>query len=58
MRGVRQGCVLSPDLFSFYSQTIVDELQDIGGVSTGDTNINNIRFADDTALMADTEEKL
>ena len=57
-RGVRQGCVLSPDLFSLYSQAVVDELETMEGINIGGTNINNIRYADDTVLIADTEEKL
>ena len=57
-RGVRQGCVLSPDLFSLYSQAVMDEMEDLEGVTVGGMNINNIRYADDTVLIADTEEKL
>ena len=57
-RGVRQGCVLSPDLFSLYSQAVMDELVDMEGIRIGGININNIRYADDTVLIADTEEKL
>ena len=57
-RGVRQGCVLSPNLFSVYSQKIVDKLEDMEGVRVGGMNITNIRYADDTVLMADTKEKL
>ena len=57
-RGVRQGCVLSPDLFSIYSQAVMDELEDLEGIRIGGVNINNIRYADDTVLFADTEEKL
>ena len=57
-RGVRQGCVLSPDLFSLYSQAVIDELENMDGVRFGGVNINNIRYADDTVLIADTEEKL
>ena len=57
-RGVRQGCVLSPDLFSLYSQAVMDELRNMEGINIGGTNINNIRYADDTVLIADTEEKL
>ena len=57
-RGVRQGCVMSPDLFSLYSQTIITELEGMEGVSIGGKNITNIRYADDTVLIADTERKL
>ena len=56
--GVRQGCVLSPDLFSLHSQAVMDELGDLEGIRIGGININNIRYADDTVLIADTEEKL
>lgn len=57
-RDVRQSYTLSPHLFSLYSQTFIDELQDVEEVRIGHTNVNNIRFTDDTVLMADTEEKL
>ena len=57
-KGVRQGCVLSPDLFSLYSQAVMDEIADLEGIKVGGLNINNIRYADDTVLIADTEEKL
>ena len=57
-KGVRQGCVLSPDLFSLYSEKIMNTVQDLEGVQIGDMNINNLRYADDTALIADSNEKL
>ena len=57
-RGVRQGCVMSPDLFSLYGEFIMREAEDLGGVKVGGQNINNIRYADDTVLIADTEEGL
>ena len=57
-RGVRQGCVLSPDLFSLYGEVIMRRIRECEGVRIGGQNINNIRFADDTVLVADTEEKL
>ena len=57
-RGVRQGCVLSPDLFSLYTQLVMDELVECEGVRIGGKNINNIRYADDMVLIADSEDKL
>ena len=57
-RGVRQGCVLSPDLFNIYSEMIMRELEDLEGVRVGGRNITNIRYADDTALLADSEPKM
>lgn len=57
-KGVRQGCVLSPDLFSLYTQLVMEELRECEGVKIGGKNINNIRYADDMVLIADTEEKL
>ena len=57
-KGVRKGCILSPDLFSLYSQRVMDELEGLEGVKVGGRNINNIRYADDTVLVADSEDKL
>ena len=57
-RGVRQGCVMSPDLFSLYGEFIMREAEDVSGVKVGGQNINNIRYADDTALIADSVEGL
>ena len=58
---VRQGYILSPCLFNFYSEYIMwnarlDESQ--AGVKTAGRNINNFRYADDTTLMAESEEDL
>ena len=57
-RGVRQGCVLSPDLFSLYSEMIMRQIEEMEGLKIGGHNINNIKYADDTVLTADSEEKL
>ena len=57
-RGVRQGCVLSPDLFSLYSEIILRQIEDLPGITVNGHNINNIRYADDTVLIADTETGL
>ena len=60
-KGVRQGCVLSPCLFNVYAEYIMrnaglEEAQ--AGIKTAGRNINNLRYADDTTLMAESEEEL
>ena len=60
-KGVQQGCLLSLCLFNLYAEHIVrnarlDELQ--AGIKTGGRNINNLRYADDTTLMAENKEEL
>ena len=60
-KGVRQGCILSPCLFNFYAEYIMritglEETQ--AGIKTAGRNINNLRYADDTTLMAESEEEL
>ena len=57
-RGVRQGCVLSPSLFNLYTEKIFREIEDMEGVNVGGHNINNLRYADDTSLLALEEQKL
>ena len=60
-KGVCQGCILSPCLFNLYAEYIMrnaglDEAQ--AGIKIAGRNINNLRYADDTALMAESEEEL
>ena len=60
-KGVRQGCILSPCLFNFYAEYIMrnaglEEAQ--AGIKIAGRNINHLRYADDTTLMAASEEKL
>ena len=57
-RGVRQGCVLSPKLFNLYTQQIFNQIKDLPGCKIGGVNINNLRYADDTALIAENKEDL
>ena len=58
-KGVRQGCLLSPSLFNFYAEYIMRnaELEEAQAeIKIARTNINNLRYADDTTLMAESEE--
>ena len=58
-KGVRQACILSPCLFNFYAEYIMrnaglEEAQ--AGIKIAGRNVNNLRYADDTTLMAESEE--
>ena len=60
-KGVHQGCILSPCLFHFYAEYIMrnaglEETQAV--IKIAGRNINNLRHADDTTLMAESEEEL
>ena len=60
-KGVRQGCILSPCLVNFYAEYIMrntglEEAQ--AGIMIAGRNLNNLRYADDTTLTAESEEEL
>ena len=60
-KGIGQGCILSPCLFNFYAEDIIrntglEETQ--AGIKIAGRKINNLRYADDTTLMAEIEEEI
>ena len=60
-KGIRQGCILSPYLFKLYAKYVMqnarlDEAQ--AGIKIAGRNINNLRYADNTTLMAESKEEL
>ena len=60
-KGVRQSCILLPCLFNLYAEYIMRNAgpdESHAGVKTARRNINNLRYADDTTLVAESEEEL
>ena len=60
-KGVGQGCILSPSFFNLYAEYIMRNAgleKAEARIKTAGKNINNLRYADDTALMAESEEEL
>ena len=60
-KGVRQSCILSPGLFNLYAEyimrkSVLEEAE--AGIKVARKNINNLRYADDTTLTAESEEEL
>ena len=60
-KGVPQGCILSPCLFNFYAEYVMrnaglEEAQ--AGIKIAGRNVSNLRYADDTTFMAESEEEL
>ena len=60
-KGIHQGCILSPYLFNLYAEYIMQntrQYESQAGIKTARRNINNLRYADDTTLIAESEEEL
>ncbi|GFR73937.1 retrovirus-related Pol polyprotein from type-1 retrotransposable element R2, partial [Elysia marginata] len=57
-RGVRQGCVMSPAIFNLYTEYIFRTIDNIPGLTVGGIYINNLRYADDTVMLAENEDDL
>ena len=57
---VRQGCILSPCLFNFYAEYIMRNpgLEEEAGIKIARRNINNLRYAENTTLLAESQEEL
>ena len=57
-QGVRQGCVASPHLFALYTKIIMREIEDMEGFRFGGKVVNNIRYADVTVILGESEQQL
>ena len=60
-KGVRQGCICSPRLFNLYAEYIMRNAgleEALAGIKIANGNINNLRYTDDTTLMAESKEEL
>ena len=60
-KGLHQGCILSPCLFNFYAEYIMRNaglVEAQAGIKIAGRNVNNLRYADDTTLMAESKEEL
>ena len=57
-KGVRQGCVLSPEFFSLYTESIMNSIAHMEGIEVEGMNINNLRYANGIAIIAETEDQL
>ena len=60
-KAVHQGCILSPCLFNFYAEYIMRNIglgEAQAGIKIAGRNMNNLRYADDTTFMAESEEEL
>ena len=60
-KGIHQGCILSPYLFNLYAEYIMQSARQVesqAGIKTARRNINNLRYADDTTLITESEEEL